>query len=218
MKKRAHVNAIFYYSTNVSQFLSDADALFIAVSTAPGNTFVTIPAATITAARAAVVTARGSESNVTSRTVGNTGIRDTNTDAVVTYVQNVVLAVQASANSATTVTLATTGVTECLLHTKKAGAINKDSFTFENDATTSGLFDISFKAAAHGVHAGYETWISLDNITYVFAKSSPDSRYTFVHGHPIGTKVYLKGRMVLSEKKGGAQSFITPPEAFVFTK
>ena len=218
MKKRKHVAAIFYYSTNVSQFLSDADALFIAVSTAPGSSFVTIPAATITAARAAVVTARAAESNVATHTAGTAGNRNISTDAVVTYVQNVVLAVQAAANSATTVALAEAGVTECLLHTKKAAVTNKDSFTFENDATVAGLFDISFKAAAHGVRASYETWLSLDNITYEFVKSSPDSRYTYAHGKPVGTKVYLKGRMALSEKKGGAQGCITPPDAFVFTK
>lgn len=218
MQKRKHVNAIFYYSGNASQFLSDAEAFFTVLGTAPANTFVIIAARDLTNAHAAVVTARTAESNMATRTVGTTGIRNIGTDAVVTFVQNFTALCQISANNATTVALATDGVTECLLHTKKQSSTHKDSFTFSNDATTSGLFDIAFKAAPHGIHAGYESWISLDNITFVFAKSSPDSRYTYAHGKPVGTKVYLKGRMVLSEKKGGAQSFITPPEAFVFTK
>ncbi|MHB8261283.1 MAG: hypothetical protein ACYDCN_08845 [Bacteroidia bacterium] len=218
MKKRAHVNAIFYYSINVSQFLSDADAFFIVLGTAPANTFVIISTRDLAAARAAVVTARGAESNVSSRTRGVADARDLNIAPVVTYVQNFVLAVQTSANNAATVALATAGVTECLLHTKKPSTKHKDSFDFSNDATTPSLFDIAFKAAPKNVHACYECWLSLDNITFDFVKSSPDSRYTYAHGKPVGTKVYLKGRMVLSEKKGGEQAFIIPPEAFVFTK
>ena len=218
MLKRKHVNAIFYYSGNPSQFLSDAEAFFTVLGTAPANTFVIIPARDLTNAHAAVVTARGAESNMATRTVGTTGIRNIGTDAVVTFVQNFTALTQISANNAATVALATAGVTECLLHTRKQTAHTKDSFTFSNDATTPSLFDIVFKAVPNGVHACYEIELSLDNISWLSVKVSPESRYTYAHGKAVGTKVWLRGRISLSDKKGGAQAWVTPSELFVFTK
>lgn len=217
MKKRKKVSAIFVYNENVSQFLTDALAFIIALSTAPGNTVVTIAAAAITAARNHITTAQTAETNVASRTIGTAGTRDVAVNQVVTDVQNFVAIVQTAANNAPDVVTATTIVTECGLVTRKPTVKSKPSFAAKNDGTVSGQFDFTYKAAGKGVHACFETQESLDNITWVTIKTSPDSRYTFVHGKPVGTKVWLRGRMILSEKKGGAQAWMVPAKPFLST-
>jgi hypothetical protein len=217
MKKRKHVSAIFVYNENVSQFLTDALAFIIALSTAPGNTVVTIAATAITAARNHITTAQNAETNVASHTIGTADARDVAVNQVVTDVQNFVAIVQTAANNATDVATATTIVTECGLVTRKPASKSKPSFAAKNDSKVSGLFDFIYKAAGKGVHACFETQESIDNINWVTIKTSPDSRYSFAHGKPVGTKVWLRGRMILSEKKGGAQAWMTPSTPFLYT-
>ena len=216
MKKRKHVNAIFVYNENVSQFLTDALAFIIALSTAPGNTVVTIAATAITAARNHITAAQTAETNVASRTIGTANTRDVAVNQVITDVQNFVAIVQTAANNAPDVATATSIVTECGLVTRKPSNKTKAGFNVKNDAATAGLVDFIYKAAAQGLKACYETQESLDNINWVTVKTSPDSSYTFAHGKASGTKVYFRGRIILSEKKGGAQAWITPPTAFIF--
>lgn len=216
MKKKKHVNAIFYYSDNVSQLLTDALAFYTAISTPPGNGAVTIPSATITAAQGRVATARAAEGNVNTRTIGAAGARDIAVQAVITDIQNFVAIVQTAANNAPNETAATTIVTECGLHTKKQPSKTKPGFAVKNDATTAGLVDFIYKAAAKGLKACYETQESTDNVNWVTVKTSPDARYTYTHGKPSGTKLYFRGRMILSELKGGAQAWQVPSTAFIF--
>ncbi|MHB8260693.1 MAG: hypothetical protein ACYDCN_08045 [Bacteroidia bacterium] len=49
-----------------------------------------------------------------------------------------------------------------------------------------------------------------DGIIFTLGKVSPDSRYKYVHTHPIGTKLWTRGRLNFSEKKGGEQAYILP--------
>ena len=136
--------------------------------------------------------------------------------AVITDIQNFVGIVQTAANNATNATIATTIVTECGLHTKKQPSKTKAGFAVKNDATTAGEVDFIYKAAAKGLKACYETQESTDNINWVTVKTSPDARYTYAHGKPSGTKLYFRGRMILSELKGGAQAWITPSVVYLF--
>lgn len=167
MKKRKHVNAIFVFNENVSQFLTDALAFLIALSTAPGNTVVTIAAAAITAARNHITAAQTAETNVASRTIGTAGTRDVAVNQGITDVQNFVAIVQTAANNAPDVATATSIVTECGLVTRKPSNKTKAGFAAKNDPTTGGLFDFIYKAAAKGLKACYETQESLDNITWL---------------------------------------------------
>ena len=217
MKKRKHVNAIFVYNENVSQFLTDALAFIIAISTAPGNAWVTITAAAITTARNHITAAQTAETNTATRAMGLAGARDLAVQAVVTDVQNFVAQVQIAANNAPDVATAITIVTECGLVTRKPSNKTKGGLSVINDTTVSGTFIVTFKAAAGRAKASYEIQESIDNITWVTVKVSPDSHYLFAHGKPLGTKLYIRGRLSLSEKKGGAQAWITPPTPFIFT-
>src|ERR1017187_9889863 len=106
MKKKKHVNAIFYYSDNVSQLLTNALAFYIAISTPPGNGAVTIPAASITAAQNRVAAARTAEGNVNTRTIGAADARDIAVNLVITDIQNFVAIVQTASNNATNETIA----------------------------------------------------------------------------------------------------------------
>jgi len=217
MKKRKKVNAIFVVNENVSQFLTDALAFLIALSTAPGNTVVTIAAAAITTARNHITAAQTAETNVASRTIGTADARDVAVNQVLTDVDNFVAIVQTAANNALDVPTATSIVTECGLVTRKPASKTKGGLSVINDTTVSGTFIIIFKAAANRAKACYEIQESTDNVTWITVKVSPDSHYLFAHGKPVGTKLYIRGRLSLSEKNGGAQVWIVPPTPFVFT-
>jgi len=218
MKKPQHTNAIFIFSDNVSQMLSDALAFIIAISTAPGNTWVTIAAAAISASKTRITTAQSAETNTKTRTIGAADARDLAVKSVVTDVQNYVGIVQTAVNNAPDEATALTIIHECGLHNKLPVAKNKNDFKSVTDATTSGVVDIMFKAAARGLHACYELQESSDGITFVTVKVSPDSHYKYPHGKAIGTKLWFRGRISLSEKRGGAQTWLYPVDVFLYTK
>ena len=216
MKKQKQVQAHFWTSENVSQFLTDALTFYTAIFTAPGNTHVTVSSTEIAAMRSRVADAQAAEGAISTRLRGAANTRNIKVDLVVTDVNNKVALVQIAVNSATTVALKTAVVTDCALHTRTEPTHTKGLFEVGLDTLNPAKINIVFKAAAQGERASYESWESLDNITWVFAKSSPESRYQYTHGRTTHTKLYIKGRIVLSDKKGGEQVFLIPPTAFIF--
>jgi hypothetical protein len=218
MKKPQHTTAFFIFSDNAPQMLSDALAFITAISTPPGNIWVTIAAATISASKTRITTAQTAEFNTKTRAIGTAKARDLAVNPVVTDVLNYVAIVQTAVNNAPNLATALTIISECGLHYKLPVIINKNDFKTENDAATSGVVDIVFKAAPRGVHACYELQESIDGINFTPAKVSPDSRYKFTHGKAIGTKLWFRGRISLSEKRGGAQTWLYPVDVFIYTK
>ena len=216
MKKRKHVNAIFIFDDNVSIFLNDALAFYIALSIAPGNTHVTIPQAEITAAQGNVATAQTSESAVATRKKGTAADRDVDVNAVITDVQNFVALVQIATNNAPNELTAIEIVNDCGLHTRKPAVRTKTGFDVRNDTNTAGSLYIIFKASDKNIKACYETQESSDNINWVTVKTSPDSHYHYTHNKLAGTKLYYRGRVILSEKEGGAQKWMIPPATCIF--
>ena len=216
MTKRKHVNAIFTYSKNVSQFLTDAQTFYTAISTAPGSTFVTITPASIIAAQGRVAVARTAESAVGTGAMGLAAARDLAVGSIEADVRNFVMVVQTAANNALDVATATAIVTECGLNTRRIGTKTKNDFEVVNDVISAGVLDVVFKAVGNGKNACYETQMSTDNVNWATIKISPDSRITFPHGSASGSKLYFRGRMILSEKRGGAQAWITPPSNYIF--
>jgi len=75
-----------------------------------------------------------------------------------------------------------------------------------------------FKAAARGARACYELQESTDGINFVTVKVSPDSHYKYAHGKAEGTKIWFRGRLSLSEKMGGAQTWLHQVDEHIFTK
>jgi hypothetical protein len=218
MKKRKHVSAIFIYDDNVSIFLNDALAFYNAISTAPGNSHVTISAADIAAAKGRVATAQASEVIVGTHAKGTADQRDIDVQAVITDVQNFVALVQIAANNAPNEATAIEIVHECGLFTRKPAIKTKNEFDVRNDVDTPGSIYIIFKAAPKNISACYETQESTDGINWVTAKTSPDSHYHYTHNKPAGTKLYYRGRVILSEKNGGAQKWLMPSETFIFVR
>jgi len=218
MKKPQHTSASFIFDNNVSKMLSDISAFYIAISTPPGNSHVTIATALISAAQGRVTTAQNAETAAATKAVGTAGVRDIAVEAVMVDVRNFEAIVQTAINNAPNQTTATTIAQECLLHPKKLPVINKNDFKVANDADTSGVVTIVFKAAAKGLHACYEIQESLDGINYTPAKVSPDSHYKFAHGKAAGVKLWFRGRISLSEKRGGAQTWLTPVDVYIYAK
>jgi hypothetical protein len=218
MKKPQHLSATFIFDDNVSKMLKDALAFYIAISTAPGNTHVTIAQALITAAQGRVATAQNAEIAAATKAVGTAGARDIAVAAVMVDVRTFEAVVQTAITNAPDRLTAITIAQECLLHPKSPIIINKNDFKAENDTTTSGVVDIMFKAAAKGLHACYELQESIDGINFTPAIVLPDSHYKFTHGKPAGTKLWFRGRISLSVKRGGPQTWLYPVDMFLFTK
>ena len=225
-KKPKQVGVIFDYNENVSQLLTEAIALYESVAGAnqisagspagAGSVYVAFTNTQITSFLNHVAAARTAESAATLRTTGAAPARNNALAPVIVDIQTVVLAVKSVVINTPNVTLATTIVTACTLHTHKVTIKTKAAFEAHNDKTTAGEIDFVYKAVKSGLRACYVNWISIDNINWTIAKITPDSSTTFVHGHPSGTKIYLKGQIILSDKKGGAQAFIIPPVAYIY--
>lgn len=82
------------------------------------------------------------------------------------------------------------------------------------------LTDLCLTSSLFGRNSGkrfaYEIQESADNVTFVTYKVTPDCRSTYAHGKPAGTKLYFRGHICLSDKKGGAQAYFTT--VIVYTK
>lgn len=215
MKKPPHVHVYFEFSTNVSQMLSDALAFIIAISTLPGSAWVTIATATISASKSKITTAQTAETNTSTRAIGTADARDIAVKPVIVDIENYVAIVQTAVNNASDVATATTIAHECGLHIREIAITTKGDFKVTNDKTAAGVIDVIFKAASKGVHACYELQESADGVTFVSVKVSPDSRYKYAHGKATGTKLWFRGRISLSEKRGGAQAFLAPTIPFI---
>ena len=217
MTKRKHVNALFTFNKNVSQELTDALAFYLAISTAPGNAWVTIAPALISAAQGRVASARAAETAVATGAIGLASARDLAVGLVEADVRNFVMTVQAAANNALDVATAKTIVTECGLTTKKISSKTKAAFDVVLNGTTAGLLDIIFKAANSANRSCYETHMSTDNVTWTSIKVTPDSKTSYMHGMAPVTKLYFRGRVILGEKKGGAQAWLIPHSVYIVT-
>lgn len=215
MKKRKHVAAIFVFNENVSQMLTDAGAFYKAISTPPGNTHVVIPTTQMATAQKNILLASAAEGATKTRTKGTADARDTVVANVVTDIRGFVLIVQAAANAAPDEVTATQIVTECGLITKAKAVHVKKDFEVKNDDTEAGMLDFAFKAAGKGIKASYEIQESTDGINFTSIKSSPTSRFKLAHGKAPGTRMIYRGRIVLSEKKGKEQAWITAPAIYV---
>ena len=218
MKKPQHTSASFIFDNNESKMLSDSSAFYTAISTPPGNTHVTIAANLITAAQGRVTTAQNAVTAAKTKAVGTAGVKDIAIKAVIVDVRNFEAIVKTAINNAPDELTAITIAQECLLHVKKPSIANKNDFSVENDTTTSGVVNIIFKAVKQGVNACYELQESTDGINFVTVKVSPDSHYKYAHGKAEGTKLWFRGRISLSEKKGGAQTWLYSVDQHKFTK
>jgi hypothetical protein len=216
MKKRKHIIAIFIYDENVSQFLSDALTFYTTISTPPGNALVSIAAASVTTAQTHVATARSAEAIVATGLHGSAAARDLDVAIVQTDVRNFVAIVQTAVNNAPDDLTALAIIKECGLHTRKLNSKTKAGFDVQNDETSAGTLDFIFKAAAKGLKVSYEVQESIDTISWLTVKVTPDSSSTYVHGKAAGAKLYYRGRIILSGKKGGAQAWMSPPATYIF--
>jgi len=215
MNKRKHVAAIFPFTENVSQLLTNVKAFYTTVSTAPGNTHVTIAATTMGTAQTNLTKALSAEAAVKTRTIGTSSARDAILATVITDVRSFVLLVQASANLAPDEVTATQIVTECGLKTRADAVRVKKDFEVRNDDNEAGVIDFIFKAAGQGIRATYEVQESTDGITFTTVKTSPTSSSKYTHGKAAGTRMIYRGRLVLSEKNGNEQAWIVAPAIYV---
>ena len=225
-KKPKQVQVIFYFNENVSQVCTDALAFYAAIAPAnaispgspagAGSAFVSITTAQITAALAHVAACRAAETAATQRTLGTAPGRDTAFAAVLTDIYTFVALVKLVVIATSNTILAKQIVADCGLHTRKEATRTKAPFDVKNDHTTAGDVDFIFKAVPKGDKATYEIQESTDNVNWLTVKTTPNSRSTYPHGKAPGAKLYFRGRVVLSEKKGGAQAWLTPPVAYIF--
>ena len=217
MTKRKRVNAIFNFDDNVSQLLTDASTFYTAITTAPASTYITITPAELLAAKGRLAAALEAEVAVGKGTIGLAAARDLAVSLVVADIRNFVILVQTAANNEVDEATATAIVTECGLVTWKERSNVKGDFAVNNDPITVGMLNIIFKSTPKGVNACYETQLSTDGISWTSIKTSTDSYYNYSHGREAGTILYFRGRVILSEKKGGAGKWITPSASFIIT-
>jgi hypothetical protein len=215
MTKKKYVTAIFKYNDNISQLLTDASTFYNTLGTSPASGHVTIASAVLAAAKGRIAAAHLAETAVGTGTIGLAAARDLAVDLVIADIQNFVILVQTAVNNVLDIPTAIAIAKECGLVTKRDRATGKESFAVNNSTTSPGVLDFNFKASPRGVNACYETQMSTDNVNWIHVKTSTDSTYTFAHGFEGATILYFRGRVILSEKKGGAQQWVAPSRAYI---
>lgn len=199
MAIRKRILAIFTYSKVVMQFIGDANAFITALTTAPGNTFVTIPPATITTVQGHIATLTADEATAAGGGEGTADIRDQSLEVVITDIRGLQATVQLAADGAASEAEAVTLVHSCGLKTRKVSARVKPDFAVKNDREFSGLLHLVSKAANRGTVASYEWQSSPNGINFTQIKITTQSRTTWLTGLAPGTKVFLRKRVITNK-------------------
>lgn len=204
MSTRKHIIAIFTYSKSVPVFMNDVNTFKQALTSAPGNTFVTIPPATITDLETHLTTLTDAEAEVNLGRDGAAAIRDIAWDVVKNDVRDLVRIVQQAADNAVDEATSTAIILACGLKKRKAGNFVKPDFSVKNDRVVSGMVRLASKAAARGVKAAYEWQSSPNGVTFTTFAIGTKSRITYLPGVLAGTKMYFRKRVITNKDEGPA--------------
>lgn len=202
MAKKKHVVAVFTFSENVPQFLDDVNAFKQSLTTAPGNTHVTVPAADITQLTDDVADLVAAQALAASGEDGTAADRDVAWDVVITDVRGLVQIVQKAADVAATEEVAIAIVQGCGLRVKSRGVFVKPDFAAKLDKNVQGLVKLVSKAAQKGVRASYEWQHSANGVNFTTIKITTKSRTTWLSGIAPGTKAYFRKRVIIEDLAG----------------
>lgn len=207
MPVRRFIEAIFTFSKKVAVLITDVNAFKTALTSPPGNTYVTIPPATITDLETHLATLLSDEGKVMAGGEGAADARDLSLSVVINDVRDLVRIVQNAADDAPDEETAIAIIHGCGLKTRAKGVHAKPDLSVKNDNNTSGLLHLLCKAADKGLKASYEWANSTNGVNFTTFKVTPVSRLDWQSNATPGTKMYFRVRISLSEKKGGTQSW-----------
>lgn len=207
MALRRHIVAIFKFSKSVPVFMVDVQAFKIALTTAPGNTHVTIPPATITELETHLATLSSDEAKSATKGIGLAVTRDLSWDVVIKDVRDLVRIVQQVMDNAPDEQHAIAIAHACGLKTKAKGIHVKSDLTVSNDAGGAGLLRLVSRAAGKNINAAYEWQSSFNGVAFTTFKITIESSTLWTSNAAPGTKMYFRRRIIVSEKKGGMLSW-----------
>lgn len=202
MTLKKQVQAIFKFSRSVAQFISDVRAFIESLTTTPGNTYVTIPPATITTIDGHIDALEQDEATAQSGEDGTAATRDLSWNVVRRDVRGLVRTVQDVVDGAPDETTAVAIVQACGLQTRQTTPRTKPDFAVTNDKNVSGLLHLVSKAAPRTVKASYEWQSSPNGVTFTTIKITIQSRTTWASGATPGTKMYFRKRIITNKDIG----------------
>jgi hypothetical protein len=202
MGRKRRIVAVFTFSDKVLQFIGDVQALIESLTTAPGNTKVTIPPATLTLVTGHIGDLVAAQATAESREDGTAADRDIAWDILETDVRDLVFIVQAAANLAADETEAIAIIQACGLRVKNKGVFVKADIEVRVDADVQGLVHLISKAADRKFRAAYEWQYSANNVAFSPLKITTKSRTTWLSGLQPGNKVYVRKRVIIGDMPG----------------
>lgn len=206
MADKPHVIVVFTFSKSVPVFVSDVNALKDAVTTAPGNTRVTIAAGDITQLGTDLTALETAQAKVDNR-MGNAADRNLAWETVKVDVRAIVLAIQAVADEAPDEETAIAIAVDCGCRAKVQGVFVKPIIDAKNDKTVSGLIHLSSVAPDESSRFALEWQMSNNNTAFTTVKTTTETRTTYQTTVAVGTKLYFRRRFILPEAKGGTQGW-----------
>ena len=199
-KKR--IIAVFTVSRKVAVFIQDMQALMLALTTAPGNTYLTLAPALVTAINARIATLVAGEAEAAKRTEGAAATRDIALAAVVNDASMLKAEVQLAANAGADVDVAKQIIQGCGMKVKTTSPRTKPDFTVTNVANTQGMLRFSSKAADKGKVASYVFQTSNNGINFTTVVVSTKSAVNWVSGAAPGTKLYCRKQVITNKDTG----------------
>ncbi len=202
MARKKHVTAVFTVSDSVPQFMDDANALKTALTTAPGNTYVTIPPADITQFETDMTTLTAKQGLAEKGTEGAAGERDQAMDVVENTIRDWVRLVQNAADDAADEETAITIVQACGCRVKVRGVFVRPDFTVKLDKNIQGLVRLRSKAGPKNKPAIYEWQYSPNGVSFTTIKTTHKSYYAWLSGLAPGAKAFFRKRVSISDEPG----------------
>ncbi len=202
MAYKKRIIAVFAISRKVSQFISDMQELMLKLTTAPGNTYITLAAGVVTAINGRIATLVADEAAAGTRAEGTAATRNISLAAVVNDANMLKAEVQLAADSAANEEAARQIVQGCGMRVRTANPRTKPDFAVTNVANTQGMLRFASKAADRGVVASYIFQTSNNGINFTTAVVSTRSSVNWVSGALPGTKIYCRKQVITNKDTG----------------
>ena len=199
-KKR--IIAVFTISRKVAVFIQDMQALMLALTTAPGNTYVTLAPLLVTAINARIAALIAAEAEAAKRTEGAAATRDIALAAVVNDANMLKAEVQLAADNAANEETARQIVLGCGMKVRASNSRTKPDFEVKNVANTQGLLRFTSKAADKKFKASYVFQTSNNGVNFTTAVISTKASVTWVSGSAPGAKIYCRKQVITNKDRG----------------
>jgi hypothetical protein len=209
MATRGRTQVTFKLSKSIVKFMSDARALKLALTTAPGNLRVTVSPESIASFDANMAALVKAQVKVKSGLKGAATNRNIIWAKTKNNVRNWIRTVQQAVDRERDVNVAYAIIADSGMKPRKKRTFGKEDIEVRCDGRIPCLVHLISKAAKKGVKVTYEWEVSRNGKTWTPVKAVPYCKTTWQTGVPQGTLLHFRKR-ITTGKSGRTTAWSIP--------